>query len=66
MPEIIVLKEFKFAVGGVSVIEYRPSAEPVEVTDRCAEIALQEKWAKIPKAEKKSESSTESPGAQAS
>lgn len=44
--EIVVVKNFKFAHRGCDVVEYKASAEPIEVTERCAEVAIAEKWAK--------------------
>jgi hypothetical protein len=46
MPLILVLKPFKFAHSGYRVQEFEPKAEPVETTDECAAIAIENKWAK--------------------
>lgn len=54
MPTIEIIKDFRFAHRGVEVVEYH-SGDVVEVSERCAEIALDEKWAKwakLPKANK--------------
>lgn len=48
---IEVVKDFKFAHRGCDVVEYQAGAT-VEVSPRCAEIALGEKWAKPVKAGK--------------
>jgi hypothetical protein len=42
---IEVVKTFKFAHRGCDVVEY-PAGETVEVSERCAEVALGEKWAR--------------------
>ena len=46
---IIVLKPFKFAHRGIDVEEFFPSTEPIETTDECADLAIEEKWAKAHK-----------------
>lgn len=51
MPIIEVIKDFSFAHRGVEVVSYH-AGDVVEVSDRCAEVALAEKWAKQPKASK--------------
>lgn len=51
MPQIEVTKDFSFAHRGVDVVDYR-AGDVVEVSDRCAEVALAEKWAKQPRANK--------------
>lgn len=51
MPTIEIIKDFRFAHRGVEIIEYH-AGDVVEVSERCAEIALDEKWAKLPKANK--------------
>lgn len=38
MPVIIVNESFKFAIGGIEVVEYCPGAH--EVSDRCAHVAV--------------------------
>ncbi|MDD2742331.1 MAG: hypothetical protein PHV02_08660 [Rhodocyclaceae bacterium] len=48
---IEVTKDFKFAHRGCDVVAYQ-AGTTVEVTPRCAEIALTEKWAKATKAKK--------------
>lgn len=48
---IEVIKDFKFAHRGCDVVEYQAGAT-AEVTPRCAEVALTEKWAKAVKAKK--------------
>lgn len=45
MPQIIVKKDFRFAHRGCEIVEYFAGDEPVEVSDRCAEVALAEGWA---------------------
>ena len=45
MPQMIVLKDFKFAHRGIDVEEFVKGDEPVEMTDECAELARQEGWA---------------------
>jgi hypothetical protein len=42
---IEVIRDFKFAHRGCEVIEYT-AGQTADVTERCAEIALGEKWAK--------------------
>lgn len=42
---IEVVKDFKFAHRGCDVVEYQ-AGESVEVSERCAEVAIAEKWAK--------------------
>lgn len=49
MKTIIVIKPFKFAHEGIRVQEFEVSAEPVETTDECADLAVAEKWAKFPR-----------------
>lgn len=46
---IIVLKPFKFAHRGIDVEEFFPSTEPIETTEECADLAIEEKWAKAHK-----------------
>lgn len=58
MPQIEVIKDFKFAHRGVEVVEYQVG-EVVEVSDRCAEVALAEKWARQPKSNKAIPAATE-------
>jgi len=48
MQKIIVTRKFGHADDGINAVEYLPSDEPQEVSDRCAEVALQEGWAKLP------------------
>lgn len=42
---IEVVQDFRFAHRGCDVVDYR-KGETVEVSERCAEVALEEKWAK--------------------
>lgn len=51
---IEVVKDFKFAHRGCDVVEYT-AGETVDVSERCAEIALAEKWAKQGKARRAAE-----------
>lgn len=44
---IEVIKDFKFAHRGCDVVEYS-KGETVDVSEECAAIALDEKWAKKP------------------
>ncbi len=46
MPALVIIKPFKFAHGGIHVEEFLPGAEPQELTDECATVALAEGWAK--------------------
>lgn len=48
---IEVVKAFKFAHRGCDIVEY-PAGAVIEVTERCAEVALAEKWARPVKAKK--------------
>ena len=57
MKTIIVTKPFKFAHEGIRVEEFEPSSEPVETTDECADLAVAEKWAKLPR--QRAQASTE-------
>lgn len=52
MPQIKVVKPFKFAHDGYRVEEFEPAEDPIEVTEACAEVALAEGWAEEPKAAK--------------
>jgi hypothetical protein len=47
MPTIIVTQRFLFAHGGIRVEAFEPSAEPVETTQECADVALAEGWAHL-------------------
>lgn len=44
--KIIVLKDFKFAHGGIRVEEFVASKKPIDTTEECAELAISEGWAK--------------------
>jgi hypothetical protein len=48
MKVIEVIKTFAFAEQGIYVTEYE-AGQVAEVSDECAEIAVNEKWAKISK-----------------
>lgn len=48
MPKIIITRKFGHCEDGINAVEYLPSDEPQEVSERCAEVALQEGWAKLP------------------
>lgn len=49
MPKLLlILKPFKFAHEGIRVEEFEPGDEPVELTDECAAVALEERWAVEP------------------
>lgn len=39
--EVVFTEPFKFAYGGRYVVEYEPSEEPVAVSARCAEVAIE-------------------------
>lgn len=45
MPQMIVLKDFKFAHRGIEVEEFTAGPGLVEMTDECAELAMGEGWA---------------------
>lgn len=45
MPQIKVIKPFKFAHQGYQVEEFEVSDDPKETTDECAELAIAEGWA---------------------
>lgn len=45
MPQITVIKAFKFAHNGCIVEEFEPSDAPRETTQECAELAIAEGWA---------------------
>jgi hypothetical protein len=50
MPKIKVIKPFKYAHGGHTVQEFEPSDKPVDTTDECADLAVEQGWAKKVKA----------------
>ena len=60
MPTIKVKKSFKFAEGGIDVIEYA-EGDVKDVSDECAKIAVAEKWAEIVKAKKEPEQTAATP-----
>ena len=64
MPWIKVTKKFPFAHDGIRVEVFEPSDEPVQVSDRCAEVALENEWAEEAKAPKggKAETGSEDNG----
>lgn len=43
MPVITVIEPFKFSADGIAVTEYEKGDH--DVSDRCAEVALENKWA---------------------
>lgn len=45
MPQIKVLKPFKFAHLGFQVEEFEPADEAIETSDECAAVAITEGWA---------------------
>lgn len=45
MRKVIFVKPFKFSPNGFDVTEYEPSADPVEVSDECAQIAVDNEFA---------------------
>lgn len=45
---VIVCQSFKFAHRGCDVVEYKVAAEPQEVPEEVAKLAITEKWAKLP------------------
>lgn len=49
MPKIIVTKDFKFAHRGYLVEDFTASPDEVETTDECADLAVAEGWAQLPK-----------------
>lgn len=49
---IEVTKDFKYAYGGVHVVEYKAGEKPM-VSAECANLARQQKWAKPEKSSKK-------------
>jgi hypothetical protein len=49
--EVVFTRPFKYAYGGRYVVEYTPSDEPVAVSARCAEVAIELGAAREPGAE---------------
>jgi hypothetical protein len=49
--EVVFTEPFKYAYGGRYVVEYTPSDEPVAVSARCAEVAIELGVAREPGAE---------------
>ena len=47
MPQIIVIKPFAFAHGGHRIERFEPSDEPRETSERCAQVAVREGWARM-------------------
>jgi hypothetical protein len=45
MPKMIVTTAFKFAHGGCRVEEFSASPEPVDSTQECVDLAIEEGWA---------------------
>lgn len=45
---VIIGQNFKFAHRGCDVVEYKAAAEPQEVPEEVAKLAITEKWAKLP------------------
>lgn len=48
MPKIIVLQPFSFSDNGYTLVDHAPGAEPVEVSEECAGVAVAEGWAQLP------------------
>ena len=49
MPRVIFTERFKHAADGINVKTYEPSETPVEVSERCAEVAIAAGVAKRPR-----------------
>lgn len=48
MKKVVFTEDFRFSPNGYDVIDYAAGAEPVEVSERCAEVAIAAGAAKEP------------------
>jgi hypothetical protein len=52
MPKVVFKQEFRFSPNGYDIIVYDAAPEAVEVSDRCAEVALEAGAAVVPEVKK--------------